>query len=93
MKRDLVWSKSFSRAAKRITKKDPFSAETIKIITGLLAQDPYDPHLKTHKLKGPFKGYLACSAGYDLRIVFRIVIIEGTEAILLETIGTHDEVY
>jgi len=28
-----------------------------------------------------------------LRIVFKYVRHEGTEAILLETVGTHDEVY
>jgi mRNA-degrading endonuclease YafQ of YafQ-DinJ toxin-antitoxin module len=30
---------------------------------------------------------------YDLRIMFSFVKHEGKEAILLETIGTHDEVY
>ena len=38
-------------------------------------------------------GSLACSAGYDCRIVFSIVQHEGKEAILLETVGTHEEVY
>jgi mRNA-degrading endonuclease YafQ of YafQ-DinJ toxin-antitoxin module len=49
--------------------------------------------LKAHKLKGSLEGSWACSAGYDLRIVFRFVPWEGKEAILLETIGTHEEVY
>ncbi len=31
--------------------------------------------------------------GYDLRIVFDIVEHEGTEAILLLSVGTQDEVY
>lgn len=35
----------------------------------------------------------ACSAGYDLRIVFKYVEDEDGEAISLLTIGTHDEVY
>jgi len=48
--------------------------------------------LKTHKLKGELAGSWACSAGYDLRIVFEFVQHEGNEAILLQTIGTHDEV-
>lgn len=33
----------------------------------------------------------ACSAGYDLRVVFQFVIHGGAEAILLEAVGTHDE--
>ena len=35
----------------------------------------------------------SCSGGYDLRIIFKFVEHEGVQAILLETIGTHDEVY
>ena len=31
--------------------------------------------------------------GYDLRIIFSFAQHEGVEAILLETMGTHDEVY
>ena len=59
----------------------------------LLAEDAFHPQLQTHKLRGKLRGSWACSAGYDLRIVFRFVEHEGTEAILLETVGTHDEVY
>jgi mRNA-degrading endonuclease YafQ of YafQ-DinJ toxin-antitoxin module len=33
------------------------------------------------------------TVGYDLRIIFKFVEHEKTEAILLESIGTHDEVY
>ena len=31
--------------------------------------------------------------GYDLRIMFKFVQHGGQEAILLQTIGTHGEVY
>jgi mRNA-degrading endonuclease YafQ of YafQ-DinJ toxin-antitoxin module len=58
-----------------------------------LAEDAFYPQLRTHKLKGKLKGSWACSAGYNLRIVFKFVQHEGAEAILLETVGTHDEVY
>lgn len=59
----------------------------------LLEADPSNPRLKVHKLHGPLQGSWACTAGPDLRIVFRYVQHEGSEAILLETVGTHDEVY
>lgn len=59
----------------------------------LLAEDAFDPKLKTHKLKGHLARSWACSAGYDLRVVFQFVMHRGGEAILLETVGTHDEVY
>jgi len=40
-----------------------------------------------------FLGSWSCSGGYDLRIIFKFVEHEESQAILLETIGTHDEVY
>jgi mRNA-degrading endonuclease YafQ of YafQ-DinJ toxin-antitoxin module len=36
----------------------------------LLQNDAFDPELGSHKLKGELAGLWACSAGYDLRIVF-----------------------
>jgi mRNA-degrading endonuclease YafQ of YafQ-DinJ toxin-antitoxin module len=44
-------------------------------------------------LKGKLEDAWACSAGYDLRVVFKFVIYEGSEAVLLLTVGTHEEVY
>lgn len=58
-----------------------------------LSSDAFHPSLKTHKLKGKLRGSWACSVDYDLRIVFEFVKHEGDDAILLETVGTHDEVY
>lgn len=40
-----------------------------------------NPRLKTHKLKGKLAGSWACSAGYDLRIVFEFVTHKNAEAI------------
>lgn len=60
----------------------------------LLSDDAFDPRLKTHKLKGELDGVWACSAGYDLRILFEFVTgDDAVERILLLTVGTHDEVY
>jgi mRNA-degrading endonuclease YafQ of YafQ-DinJ toxin-antitoxin module len=58
-----------------------------------MSADAFNPRLKTHKLKGDLAGSWSCTAGYDLRIVFEFVEHDGAEAILLQTIGTHDEVY
>ena len=41
------------------------------------------------KLTGVLTGSWACSAGYDLRVIFKLV----KHAIILQSIGTHDEVY
>jgi len=93
VKRVLLRSNAFIRSARRITKKNPKLAEEIRAALELLAEDAFHPLLRTHKLKGKLEGSWACSAGYDLRIVFEFVLYEGSQAILLETIGSHQEVY
>jgi mRNA-degrading endonuclease YafQ of YafQ-DinJ toxin-antitoxin module len=89
----LFRSTGFDRAARRYLKKNPAAAADLEIALTRLADDPTHPALRTHRLQGPLEGSLACSAGYDLRIVFRLVRHEGKEAVLLQTVGTHDEVY
>lgn len=93
MKRPLIRSNTFVKAAKRVIKKQPQLAPDLKIRLELLAEDAFHPKLKTHKLKGKLSGSWACSAGYDLRILFDFVQYHQQEAILLQTIGTHDQVY
>jgi addiction module RelE/StbE family toxin len=93
VKRVLLRSAAFVRAARRIVKRDSRVAGDLRQTLELLADDAFQQQLRTHKLKGPLEGFWACSAGYDLRIVFRLVQQKGTEAILLESVGTHEEVY
>jgi addiction module RelE/StbE family toxin len=93
MSRLLLQSNSFIQAARRIVKKYPQIKEVLNVCLELLAKDAFYPQLKTHKLKGDLDGCWACSISYELRIVFKFVQYEGSEAILLETVGTHDEVY
>ncbi len=93
MNRELIRTTLFVRVARRYVKKHPKAAEDIAATLQMLSEDVFDPRLKTHKLKGELDGVWACSAGYDLRILFEFVHHEGAEAILLLTMGTHDEVY
>ncbi len=78
---------------RRLLKRQPQAADGLRAALELLAEDAFHPQLKTHKLKGELAGSWSCSAGDDLRIVFEFVQQEGAEAILLQTVGTHDEVY
>jgi addiction module RelE/StbE family toxin len=59
-------------------------AETLK----KLVIDPYEPSLKTHLLKGKFKGLSACSINYEYRIIMKIKIVN--EQIYLIDVGTHE---
>jgi mRNA-degrading endonuclease YafQ of YafQ-DinJ toxin-antitoxin module len=89
----LIQSPAFIRAAKRFVGKHPPAADAIREALRLMADDAFDPRLRTHKLKGSLEGCWAASAGYDLRIVFEFISQGGEEAILLLSVGTHEEVY
>ena len=91
----LVFSSSFKRAFKNSIKCRPDLKPKIEEKLRLLAVDPYNSVLRTHKLKGKLSGAWACSVEYDCRIVFSCEKNQETqeEEILLIDIGTHDEVY
>ena len=93
MKRRLLRSTAFVRAARRAVKKNPQLARELPLALDRLSDDVFQPLLRSHKLKGPLAGRWAASVGFDMRIVFRFVVHEGEEAILLLTMGSHDEVY
>ena len=93
MKFILLRSSVFVRNARKIVKKQPQLAKNIQNTLEILCNDPFQAKLRTHKLKGELKNSYACSAGYDMRIIFKFVEYEQKQAILLESIGTHDEVY
>jgi addiction module RelE/StbE family toxin len=74
-------------------RRNPQLSKSVKETLELLESDVFHPHLRTHKLKGNLKDCWSCSVVYDVRIVFEIIKEENEDAILLLTIGTHDEVY
>lgn len=93
MRRVLLRSPAFARDLKRWLKTHADAAGEIEATLEQLSADASQPALRVHKLRGPLAGCWACSAGYDLRVVFEYTQHEGAEAILLLALGTHDEVY
>jgi addiction module RelE/StbE family toxin len=84
-----VRTSQFERALKSFLKKHPELREIVLEKLTLLQNNPGDPRLKTHELKGRLRGILAASLTFDYRVVFSI---EG-DSICLLNIGSHDEVY
>lgn len=93
--RKLVWDSSFRRALKGRTRNDRDLQEQILDTLDELVADPFQPKLRTHKLKGRLDGLWACSVEYDCRIIFLFEPDpQGEEdAIVLVDLGSHDEVY
>jgi addiction module RelE/StbE family toxin len=91
--RPLVSTPAFVRAAKKLYRRHSESSHALREALLQLESDAFAPALRTHKLKGDLAGRWACTAGYDLRVVFKFVQSAGAESILLLTVGSHDEVY
>ena len=92
--KNLVFTSSFKRAFKTIIKRKPELKQKIENKLRLLANNPFEPSLRTHKLKGKLSNSWSCSVEYDCRIIFDFVKNSNLEEeILLIDIGTHDEVY
>jgi mRNA interferase YafQ len=93
--RKLVWDASFKRALRRLARQDSTLQERILESLAALIANPFDPVLKTHKLRGQLAGLWACWVEYDCRIIFTFEAdpIGGEDVIVLVDIGSHDEVY
>jgi addiction module RelE/StbE family toxin len=91
----LVWSPAFTRSLKRLVRQSPNLKMQVNAALDQLAEDPFYPALKTHKLKGDLANHYACSVNYSDRIIFRFVTNPESkeEEILLLAVGSHDEVY
>lgn len=91
----LVWSSGFKRSFKRAIRRKPDLHDKIEHALELLSNDPFSPLLHTHKLRGDLAGSWACTVDFEYRIVFEFVRDPESqdEMILLEAVGTHDEVY
>ncbi len=92
---EVVWSSGFKRSFRKITKKNPQLKNQIIKVLKLLADDPFTPSLKSHKLTGNLAGLWSCSVAYNCRIIFNLSEDEKLleMVILLIDIGSHDEVY
>lgn len=81
--------KPFLRTLNRLFKKNPELRTPLQNTLRELAEDPFTPSLKTHKLKGRLKDFFACTITFEVRLVFEI----EKDAIVLIDVGSHDEVY
>lgn len=62
--KNLVWSSTFVRAFKRLVRKNPELRLQIEEVLQKLGEDPFQPCLRSHKLKGDLTGRWSCSIDY-----------------------------
>lgn len=87
----LSWTSTFVKTSKKFFIKHPQLKSDFKDLLTQLEEDPFQPRLKLHQLKGPHKEKYSVSLTYSYRIVFYLIIV-NKEIILLD-IGSHDDVY
>ncbi len=94
MTRRLIWDSSFRRAMKQRIRRDPRLRQRVEEVLAALAENPFEPGLQVHKLRGRLDGLWACTVEYDCRIVFAFEPdLPNEDAVVLIDIGSHDEVY
>ena len=59
----------------------------------LFRQNPLDPQLRNHPLKGSYKGHRSINITGDWRAIYCKSKIEDGEIIIFELLGTHSELY
>jgi mRNA-degrading endonuclease YafQ of YafQ-DinJ toxin-antitoxin module len=91
----IILSPQFEKAYKKFVKRLPLLQNKIDESIKFLENNIYDTRLQTHKLSGKLFGSMACSCGYDCRIVFKYFFDDKTKQgnVLLISIGSHNEVY
>lgn len=95
MKRKLVLTSRFKRSLRKFIKGDKRLQRQIEETLQQMEANLFAQNLATHRLKGEFDGFYACSCGYDCRIIFSIEkdIETAQEVVVLLNIGSHDDVY
>jgi addiction module RelE/StbE family toxin len=86
----VAYSPAFVRAYKKYFKGHQNKQHIFQEKVDLFMQNPFNPLLKTHKLKGIMKDFFAFSIEYDLRVIFYFI---SESEVIFEDIGSHDEVY
>jgi mRNA-degrading endonuclease YafQ of YafQ-DinJ toxin-antitoxin module len=65
--RRIAWSPKSIRAFKRMIRQNPQLRLLVERSLQRLAEDPFHPALRTHKLAGDLAGIWACSIDYSYR--------------------------
>ncbi len=87
----IVWTESFLRTARKFFKKHPDLKPVFEDVARRLQENPGNPSLKFHQLKGSHKGKASVSLTYSYRIIITVKVTE--KEIFLLDVGSHDEVY
>jgi mRNA-degrading endonuclease YafQ of YafQ-DinJ toxin-antitoxin module len=81
----------FDRRADQFFPKHPELRDRFATFVLEIRQDPFQPHLRLHRLAGKLEGLHSASLTFSYRVILTVLITE--RSVTLIDIGTHDEVY
>jgi len=81
----IIYGSKFAREYKKLPDNIKDIAEEQE---ALFRKNPFDPKLKTHKLKGKLSGVLSFSIGHKYRIIFEFSKDKNTT--YFHSVGNHD---
>lgn len=83
------YSRNFIKQSKKLKRLDEDLHEQLRGRIMLFSQNPLDPQLRDHALKGKYKDYRSIDIRGDFRALY---LLRGDEAIF-DVIGTHAQLY
>ena len=87
----IIITEEFDKKIKKFLKKHHDMYPKVVITMTLLADNPFHPSLRLHKLQGNLADYHSVSMDMSYRIVIEFIIKDGQTIPI--GIGSHDEVY
>lgn len=81
----IVYSSKFAREYRKLPNNIKDIAEEQET---LFRENPFNPKLRTHKLKGKLREFLSFSIGYEYRIIFEFSKDKNTA--YFHSVGDHD---
>jgi len=91
MNYEIKFSESFTKNATKFFKSNKKIYDKYEKTIWLLADNPYHPSLRLHKLRGDLSEYYSISIDMKYRIIIDFIIVD--KEIVLLSIGSHDDVY
>lgn len=82
---EILYSSKFAREYRKLPLPVKQTAEKHEM---LFRENPFNPKLKTHKLKGALKYFFSFSIGYKYRIIFEFG--RNKQAVCFHSVGDHD---
>jgi len=81
---DIIYSPTFARGYKKLSKEVALAAEKKEKI---FRNNPFDSRLRTHKLHGELKEFWSFSINEDYRVIFEFT---SRQIVWFHFVGKHD---